>query len=212
MNTQFTAEKPIVLYRHPLSGHAHRAQLMLSLLDLPHEIIDVDLMNGAHKAPEFLAKNPFGQVPVIEDNGLTVSDANAILVYLATRYSDGYEWLPTAPQHAAEVQRWLSVAAGEIFNGPCAVRLVKLFGMPLDYDTAKQRTDSFFAIFEPYLAQRDFLVDERITVADVAAYSYVAHVEEGGVSLASYPAIRSWLARVEAHPRFVGMQRSAIAA
>jgi len=213
MNPNFSAEQsPIVLYRHPLSGHAHRAQLMLSLLDVPYETVDVDLMGGEHKTPDFLAKNPFGQVPVIEDNGVHISDANAILVYLATRYADGYEWLPTAPQQAAEVQRWLSVAAGEIFNGPCMVRLVKLFGMPFDYDTAKQRTDAFFAILEPLLAASDFLVDGRITLADVAAYSYIAHVEEGAVSLAPYPAIRAWLARVEAQPRFVGMQRSELAA
>lgn len=75
--------KPIKLFRHPLSGHAHRVELFLSLLNVPTELVFVDLANGAHKTPEFLAMNPFGQVPVIDDNGVVLSDANAILVYLA---------------------------------------------------------------------------------------------------------------------------------
>ena len=79
--------RPIRLYRHPVSGHAHRVELMLSLLGLPAELVDVDLFGGAQQGrPEFLAKNPFGQVPVIEDGDATVADSNAILVYLATRY------------------------------------------------------------------------------------------------------------------------------
>ena len=76
----------IKLYRHPLSGHAHRVEVFLSLLGLPSELIDVDLAKGAHKQDEFLKKNIFGQVPVIEDGDITLSDSNAILVYLASKY------------------------------------------------------------------------------------------------------------------------------
>src|SRR5438093_9653292 len=90
----------IRLYRHPLSGHSHRVELLMSLLGLPVERIDIDLTTGAHKKPEFLAKNPFGQVPVIEDGDLTLADSNAILVYLATRYGDE-NWLPRDPERAA---------------------------------------------------------------------------------------------------------------
>ena len=76
----------IKLYNFPRSGHAHRAELMLSLLQLPTELIFVDLAKGEHKTPEFLAINPFGQVPAIDDGGTIISDSNAILVYLAKRY------------------------------------------------------------------------------------------------------------------------------
>src|SRR6266446_5273835 len=85
--------RPIKLYRHVLSGHSHRVELFLSLLGLPYEMIDVDLAAKAHKAPEFLAMNPFGQVPVIQDGEITLADSNAILVYLAARYADE-RWLP----------------------------------------------------------------------------------------------------------------------
>lgn len=74
---------PIKLYNFPKSGHAHRIELMLSLLNLPTELVFVDLAKGAHKQPDFLALNPFGQVPVIDDNGTVIADSNAILVYLA---------------------------------------------------------------------------------------------------------------------------------
>jgi hypothetical protein len=69
----------ITLHGFPLSGHSHRVQLALSLMGLPHQVVQVDLKNGAHKSPEFLKLNPFGQVPVLEDDGTTLFDSNAIL-------------------------------------------------------------------------------------------------------------------------------------
>ena len=199
--------QPITLYGFPLSGHAHRVALFLSLLGLPHEQITVDLPNGAQKQPDFLALNPFGQVPVIDDGGTVIADSNAILVYLATRYADE-SWLPHDPVLNAQVQRWLSVAAGPIFTGPCAARLVTVFGAPLDHGRAKEIAAGLFAVMEPHLATRTFLVGARPTIADVAAYSYIAHAPEGDVSLAPYPHIRNWLARIEALPGFVAMPAS----
>lgn len=213
MNTKFAAQNaPIKLYRNPLSGHCHRVELMLSLLDIPYETIDLDMANGAHKAPDYLKISPFGQVPAIDDNGFTLADSNAIITYLEKKYNDGYEWYPQDPVKAAEVQRWLSVAAGEIAYGPCAVRLVKVFGVDLDYDVAKKKTGVLFAVIEPLLNTRPYLAGEAITLADVAGYSYISHVPEGGVSLEPYPAIRAWLKRIEAHPRFVGMKRTPVPA
>lgn len=209
MDNNFPADHaPIKLYRNPLSGHCHRVELMLSLLGLPYENIDLDMANGAHKSPEYLKISPFGQVPAIDDNGYTMSDSNAIITYLVKRYSGNDAWLPEDPAQAAEVQRWLSVAAGEIMYGPCTVRLVKLFGMDLDYSTAEAITHKLFSVLEKTLAERSFLAGNQITLADIAGYSYISHVPEGGVSLDPYPAIKAWLARIEAQPKFVGMKRS----
>lgn len=105
----------------PLSGHSHRVRLFLSLIGAHAEAIEVDLANGAHKAPEFLKLNPFGQVPVLVDNDIVITDSNAILVYLAKRFGKT-DWLPESPAGAAAVQKWLSVAAGEIAYGPAAAR------------------------------------------------------------------------------------------
>jgi len=196
--------QPIKFYDFPLSGHSHRVGLFLSLLDLPYVQIPVDLAGGAQKQPSFLALNAFGQVPVIDDAGTIIADSNAILVYLATRYGDE-AWLPRDPALAAQVQRWLSVAAGQIASGPAAARLVTVFGAPLDHERAKGIADRLFAIMEPHLASQPFLVGERPTIADVAGYSYIAHAPEGGVSLLPYPQIRAWLARIEQLPGFVAM-------
>ena len=95
------------LYHHPLSGHAHRVHLALSLMGLPYELIEVDLMQAAHKRPEFLAMNPFGQVPVLDDAGTILFDSNAILVYLASTYDADRRWLPRDAKQQAAVQAWL---------------------------------------------------------------------------------------------------------
>ena len=106
------------LYRHALSGHSHRVELFLSILNLEAELIDVDLLSGAHKQPEFLSMNRFGQVPVLEDGDAILSDSNAILVYLAKKYDPTDTWLPTDAITAAQVQRFLTVAAGQVSSGP----------------------------------------------------------------------------------------------
>lgn len=202
------SQPAIKLYRHPLSGHSHRVELMLSLLGLPTELVFVDLMQGAHKKPEFLALNSFGQVPVIDDNGKVLADSNAILVYLAAKYGNG-QWLPSDPEAQANVQRWLSVAAGQINSGPATARLITVFGAGYDPAEAIKRSHDLLQVLEQQLSESAFLAGEAPTIADVAAYTYVAHAPEGNVSLADYPKVRAWLASIEALPRFVGMQRTA---
>jgi len=199
----------IKLYRHPLSGHSHRVELMLSLLGLPTELVFVDLVNGAHKQPDFLAMNSFGQVPVIDDNGTVLADSNAIIVYLAQKYGNG-RWLPTDPVQLASVMRWLSIAAGQINNGPATARLITVFGAGYDAADAIARSHDLLKVVEKELTGKSFLVGSEPTLADVTAYTYIAHSPEGNVSLADYPNVRAWLARVEALPGFVPMQRTVI--
>lgn len=202
--------QPVIkLYRHTLSGHSHRVELMLALLGLPTERIFVDLAKGAHKQPEFLAINPFGQVPVIDDDGTVLSDSNAILVYLAKKYGDG-SWLPDEALAAARVQRWLSVAAGEIAGGPAAARLITVFGAALNAESVIAKSHALLKVMDNELAQTAFLAGDAPTVADVSSYTYIAHAPEGNVSLAAYPNVRAWLEKVEALPGFVPMQRTAV--
>ncbi len=198
----------IKLYRHPLSGHAHRVELLLSLLKVPTELVFVDLAKGAHKQPEFLALNPFGQVPVIDDNGTVLADSNAILVYLAKKYGEG-RWLAEEPQAAARVQRWLSVAAGQVAYGPAAARLITVFGASFNAEEVISRAHSLLAMMDQELSQSAFLTGSEPSIADVANYAYIAHAPEGNVSLVAYPNVRAWLARIEALPGFVPMQPTA---
>lgn len=205
-----TPAAPITLYHYALSGHAHRAQLGLSLLGLPHRLVDVDLKGGEHKRAEFLRMNPFGQVPVIDDGGTVVHDSNAILVYLALKYDAARRWLPAAPEAQAAVQVWLSAAAGPIAFGPAAARLVTVFGATLDAQGAIGRAHQLLGVMEPLLAGRRFLVGDAPTIADIAGYSYIAAAPEGNVDLAPYAAVRAWLQRIEALPGFVPFPKTAV--
>jgi glutathione S-transferase len=182
------------LYYHPISGHAHRAHLFLSLLGLEFELVEVDLMKAEQKSAAFLALNPFGQVPVLEDEGSVIADSNAILVYLATRYGDA-SWLPRDPLGADSVQRWLSVAAGEIASGPATARIINLFGKAVDPADAIARAHRILGLLDASLAGREWVAAAWPTIADVALYSYVARAPEGNVDLAPYANVRSWLAR-----------------
>lgn len=205
-----TAHTPtLTFYNFPLSGHAHRVALMLSLLDVPHRKVDVDLRGGEQKRPPFLALNAFGQVPVIDDGGVVVADSTAILVYLAKRYG-GQAWLPEDPAGAAAVQRWLSAASGPLAIGPAAARLVTLFGAAYDVDSTLARAHALLKVMDGELAARDFLAGTTPTIADVACYAYVAHAPEGNVSLEAYPHVRAWLGRIESLPRFVPMASSPV--
>jgi len=205
---EFTMQ-PIKLYNFPRSGHAHRVELMLSLLQLPTELVFVDLAKGAHKQPEYLAINAFGQVPALDDQGVILADSNAILVYLAQKYGNG-RWLPADPVGAAKVQRWLSVAAGQIAFGPARARLITVFGAPYNAEEAITRAHDLLKVMDHELADMPWLAGNEPTIADVSAYSYIAHAPEGNVSLEDYANVRAWLARVEALPGFVPMPRTAV--
>ncbi|MCA6102585.1 glutathione S-transferase family protein [Bradyrhizobium australafricanum] len=197
------------LYHFALSGHAHRARLFLSLLGIPHELVDVDLKSAAQKRPEYLALNPFGQVPVLDDDGVIIPDSNAILVYLATKLGRT-DWLPQDAKGAAAVQRWLSVAAGDLAFGPAAARLITVFGAKHNPDDVIARAHVLLKRLEAHLAGRDWLVGTAPTIADVALYSYLSSAPEGNVDLSAYARVNAWLRRIEALPGFVAFAKTPV--
>jgi glutathione S-transferase len=202
-------DRPIRVHRHPISGHCHRVELYLTLLDIPFERVDVDLRAGAHKTPAFLAMNAFGQIPVIEDGDLVLADSAAIMVYLGERYDTEGRFWPHTPEGKAAVQRWLAAAAGPLMFGLAAARRARLLGAKLDYDGAVETGTRLLGVIESELARRPYLVGAAPTVADLSMYAYVARAPEGDVSLEPYPAVRAWLSRIEALPGFIPMMASA---
>ena len=203
----------ITLYGTRLSGHAHRVELLLLQLGLPYRYQDAPA--EVRETPAFLALNPLGQIPVLVDGDLVLPDSNAILVYLAKRYDPARAWYPEDAEVAARIQRWLSVAAGEIRFGPALARVIRVFGRAGDLAAAQTLAGRVLAFMEGHLAGREFLAaegaDAAPTIADLACYSYVAHAPEGGVALEPYPSVRAWLARIEGLPGFKPMPRSAVA-
>lgn len=156
----------------------------------------------APKKPAFLALNPFGQVPVLDDDGTIIADSNAIMVYVARKLGRT-DWLPSDALGEAAVQRWLSVAAGEIAYGPAAARLVTVFGADFRPGEVIGRAHVILKLIEAHLTSRDWLVGTRPTIADVAIHSYVARAPEGNVDLSAYLQVAAFLRRVEALPGFV---------
>jgi glutathione S-transferase len=199
----------VKLYYHPLSGHSHRARLLLSLLGVEHELVEVDLMSAQHKSPEYLKLNRFGQVPVLVDDDRKIADSNAILVYLSKKLGKT-DWLPEEPEAAAAIQRWLSVAAGEIAYGPAAARLITVFGAQYKPEEVIARAHSVLKLIDTELAARDFIAKNNPTIADVALYSYIARAPEGNVDLSDYPNVNAWLRRIEALPGFVEFKKTPV--
>lgn len=193
----------IKIHSFALSGHAHRVELFANVAGIAHEVVNVDLAAGEHKQPAFLALNPFGQVPVIEDGDVVLSDSNAILVYLARKYASSF--LPTDARLEAEVQRFLTLAAGELAFGPAAARLINVFNAPYPADFTLLTAGKFLEKLNAHLDGRDWLVGDSATIADIAIYSYTAHAPEGGVSLEPYANVRKLLRNIEALDGFVAM-------
>ena len=199
----------IRLHGVPLSGHTHKVELFLRLLGLEFEYVTAPRETWATDA--FARLNPLRQIPVLEDGELVLADSNAILVYLAKRYDPQGGWLPDDAAGAAQVQRWFSISAGEVRYGPATARIIKLMGRPGDLEAAQAIARNLLDVMERRLAEADWLVGHRITLADIACYPYLACAPEGGVDLAAYPAVRARLARVEAQPGVKPMP-SAVAA
>lgn len=192
------------LYDFALSGNCHKVRLLLSMLELTHETVAVNMMAAEHRAPGFLEINPLGQVPALRDRDLVVRDAQAILIYLAQSYG-GETWLPENPKDMARVVQWLFTAANEIQHGLAAARLSRRFNVSVDLKSAQAIAHKILGIMDAELTDRDWLELDRPTIADIACYPYVALAPEGEVSLAAYPAIRAWIRRVEDLPGYVGM-------
>lgn len=198
------------LYHYPLSGHAHRAALFLSVAGIEHELINIDLAAGEHKRPEFLALNAFGEVPVLDDGGIIIADSLAILIYAARKIGPSH-WLPADPVVEAGIQRWLSAAAGKIAYGACAARLITVFGAAFDAEEVIGRAHATLAVMEQTLAgQRWIAATAEPSIADIALYSYVARAPEGNVDLSGYSRVQVWLRHIEALPGFIPFQQSAV--
>lgn len=192
------------LYDLELSGNCYKVRLFLALLGEDYQPVPVDLMGGEHKQAAHLARNPFGEVPVLEDGDVVLRDSQAILVYLARKLG-GEAWLPTAPADLARVVEWLMVAENEVARGPNDARLHDKFGFDLDLEAARAKARRLLDLLEARLSQGDWLALDRPTIADIACFPYVALGHEGGVSCDAHPAVSAWIARIKALPNYVGM-------
>ncbi len=185
------------LYDLEISGNSYKARLFLSILGIVYEKISVNTRARENKRPEFLALNPRGQVPVLDDDGFIVWDSSSILIYLARKYG-GERWYPTEPRDAAEVSRWVAISQQTEITatGLSRARAVTLFGTAGNLPEFQERGRHFLQFLDGYLRNRTWLALEHPTIGDIACYPYIAMAPHGGVSLAEFAALNAWFARV----------------
>jgi glutathione S-transferase len=196
----------IKLYGHEISGNSYKARLLLSLLNLEYEWIKIDLLKGEQKSPEYLAMNPFAQVPLLIDGETQVADAQAILVYLARQYG-GDRWLPLDAIPLSQVVRWLSTTAGEVRQGVENARLYHLFGAAtnINIERATQKSAFILTQLNQHLSTRAWLEFDRPTIADIAVFPYVALARDGKIDLDAYSHVLTWIDRIKQLPGYISM-------
>ena len=193
------------LYDYLSSGNGYKVRLLLAQLGIRFQRIDLDILTGETRNPDFLAKNPNGKIPALElDDGTVLAESNAILFYLG----DGTAFLPDDRLARAQVLQWMFFEqySHEPYVAVARFRLLHPpeggLTAPMEAELAgkQKQGHAALAVMERHLADRTFLVAERYTIADIALYAYTHVADEGGIPLDAYPAIRAWLERVAAQP------------
>ena len=187
----------MIIYGDSRSGNCLKVKWVARRLGLPFEWREVDIMTGATRTPDYLAMNPAGQVPtVILEDGRPLAQSNAIILHLA----EGSALVPNDAYDRAKMLEWLFWEQYSHEPTIAVARFRMLFqGVPKEALDARlvERGEAALARLELALRQGPFLVGARLSLADVALVAYTRWAHEGGFDLASCPATRDWIARVE---------------
>ena len=197
------------LYDYLDSGNGYKVRLLLHLLGLPFELVELDIMRGQTRTPEYLAKNPNGRVPLLElEDGSCLPESNAILFYLA----EGTPFLPEGRLARARGLGWMFF---EQYSHEPYVAVARFWLKHLPSDAPEramlaekqEKGRAALGVMEQHLEDRQYFVDDRVTIADIALYAYTHVAHEGGFDLSGYPATRAWVARVAKVPGYVPISR-----
>jgi len=193
------------LYDYLPSGNGYKVRLVLKRLGLPYELVELDIKHGATRTPQFLAKHPNGRIPLLEiEGGGCLAESHAIMAYLA----EGSALVPGDRLERARMWQWLCF---EQYNLEPNIGTARYWLRSLGRTEAelgdrleeKRRGGSAaLAVLEQGLAEREFLVADQLTLADIALYAYTHVAPEAGFALEPYPRIRAWLRRLESEPRW----------
>jgi glutathione S-transferase len=201
----------IRLYDYLPSGNGYKVRLLLTQLAVPFERVELDIIKGETRTPEFLHKFPNGRIPAVEiEDGKLLFESNAIIAYLA----EGTPFMPVDRFQRAQVLQWLFF---EQYSHEPYIASVRYLMIHPDVKDSRRsiieplmrpRGYDALAVMEAHLKSREWFVGERYSVADIALYAYTHVADEGGFDLAGYPAIRAWLDRVKSQPRYIPITRS----
>jgi len=187
------------------SGNGYKARLLFAQLGQSYAWTEVDIDKGETRTPEFLARNPNGRIPLLQlDDGTYLPESNAILWYLA----EGSRFVPATAAGRAQVLQWMFF---EQYSHEPYVATPRYIVRHLPADSPRRaelpdrlaRGRAAFGVMEQHLATRQFFVNERYSIADIALYAYSHVAEDGGHDLKAFPKVREWLARVAAQPGYL---------
>ncbi len=195
------------IYGDIQSGNCYKVKLICALLEIEHDWIEVDILAGDTKKPEFLEKNPNGKIPLLElSNGRYLSESNAIINFLAA----GSDLLPQNAFDLAKVQQWQFFEQYSHEPYIAVARFIaKYLGLPserkAEYESKQAGGYKALNVMEQQLKKSKYLTGNNLTTADISLYSYTHVAGEGGFDLTKYPAIQSWLDRIASKPKYIGM-------
>ncbi|MFB2897162.1 glutathione S-transferase family protein [Aerosakkonemataceae cyanobacterium BLCC-F50] len=195
------------LYEFFSSGNCYKLRLLLTQLDIPFQRIQVDILKGESRTPEFLLKNPNGRTPVLEiETGKFLAESNAILFYL----SEETDFLPTDSFEKAQVLQWLFFEQYSHEPYIATSRYwISILGKAEEYREALHQKraggEAALKVMEKHLTEHQFFVGERYTIADIALFAYTHVADEGGFDLSEFPAIQAWIKRVQAQPKHISI-------
>jgi glutathione S-transferase len=197
------------LYDYLPSGNGYKVRLLLTQLDISFEYIELDILKGETRTPEFLEKNPNGRIPVLElEPDVFLSESNAILLYL----SEGTPFLPADRLERARVTQWLFFEQYSHEPYIATSRFWLHQGKAEEYREAlaQKQAPGYAAlgVMETRLKEHSFLVGDRYTIADIALFAYTHVADEGGFSLEKFPGIQAWIERVKAQPQHIPITSS----
>jgi len=195
------------IYGEIQSGNCYKVKLLTSLLNIEHEWIHVDIMNGETQTDSFLAKNPNGKIPLLElDDGRHLSESNAILNFLAA----DSQYLPSNQFDLAKVLQWQFFEQYSHEPFIAVARFInKYLGLPdsrrAEYESKQQGGHKALMIMEKQLNLTPYLIGSILTIADISLYGYTHVAHEGGFDLSVYPSVQAWIGRISSQPNYCGM-------
>jgi glutathione S-transferase len=197
------------LYDNLESGNGYKVRLVLRQLGIPFQRIELDILKGETRTPEFLARNPNGRIPTLElEDGTYLAESNAIQWYLA----EGTPLLPDDRLARAQALQWMFFEQYSHEPYIAVLRFWHHAGLmqerAAEVPERRRRGEAALAVMEGELRQRDFFAGGRYTIADIALYAYTHVAPEGGFDLGPFPAVRAWLARVRSQPGHIAIDES----
>ena len=203
------------LYSMQRSGNSYKVRLALARLGVPYKLVEVDILQGESRTPEFLAKNPNGQVPLLEVvPGRFLAESNAILWYVA----GGTPLAPEDRIDRAEALQWMFFEQHALEPNVGAayfwLALVK-GGRELQQHALEdwmQEGYRALGVMEKHLTRHRFFSDDHYSIADIALYGYTHLAHLCDYDLSAFPAINAWLARIAAEPGYVSMREQVVQA